>query len=138
MSLRAGGRFNPAGEFGAVYVALDEGTALAELGRRIDRTGLPRKHFRPRMMLQLRARLVSVLDLTDPEVRSQLGVTSKEISGADWAHAQRMARQAREQGYTAIRFPSATGTGQNLAIFLDRLGPEESLEVKRVEELRLE
>lgn len=71
-SLRAGGRFNPAGEFGAVYVALDEETALAELGRRIDRTGLPREHFRPRMMLHLRARLVHVLDLSDPEVRSQL------------------------------------------------------------------
>jgi RES domain-containing protein len=137
-SMRAGGRFNPAGEFGAVYVALDEETALAELGRRIDRTGLPRKHFRPRMMLQLRVRLVRVLDLTDPEVRSQLGVATDEISGAEWARAQGVARQAREQGYTAIRFPSATGTGQNLAIFLDRLGPDEHLEVERVKEVRLD
>lgn len=137
-SVRAGGRFNPVGEFGAVYAALNEETALAELGRRIDRTGLPRKHFRPRMMLQLRARLGRVLDLTDPEVRSQLGVTVEEISGPDWRHAQGVARQAREQGYTAIRFPSATGLGENLAIFLDQLGPDEHLGIERVQEVRLE
>jgi len=137
-SVRAGGRFNPVGEFGAVYVALDKETALAELGRRIDRTGLPRKHFRPRMMLQLRTRLGRVLDLTDPEVRSQLGVTVDEVSGPDWGPAQDVARKARQQGYTAIRFPSATGAGENLAIFLDQLGPDEYLEVERVEEVRLE
>lgn len=136
--MRAGGRFNPAGEFGAVYVALDEETALAELGRRIDRTGLPRKHFRPRMMLRLRAGLGRVLDLTDPGVRTEWGVSADEIRAPDWAAAQGIARRAREEGYTAIRFPSAAGAGENLAIFLDRLGPDEYLEVERVEELRLE
>lgn len=137
-SMRAGGRFNPSGEFGAVYVALDEETALAELGRRIDRTGLPREHFRPRIMLHLRARLAHVLDLTDPEVRNRLGVAVEEVSGLDWGCAQELGREARAQGYTAIRFPSSTGRGENLAIFLDRLGPDERLEVERVEEVRLE
>lgn len=137
-SMRAGGRFNPAGEFGAIYVALDKETALAELERRIERTGLPRQHFRPRMMLHLRARLEHVLDLTDPEVRTRLHVTVEEVSGTDWRRAHDIAREARLQGYTAIRFPSATGTGQNLAIFLDRLQPEDHLEIERVEEVRLE
>ena len=97
-SMRAGGRFNPAGEFGAVYVALGEDTAVAELGHRIGRTGLPRKHFRPRMMLQLGARLGRVLDLTDPAVRSQLDVTVEAISGPDWGGAQDIARQAGSRG----------------------------------------
>lgn len=136
--MRAGGRFNPAGEFGAVYVALEKDTALAELDRRIERTGLPTRSFRPRMMLHLRARLVHLLDLTDPQMRGQFEVSEEELTAPDWERAQEVAREARKQGYTAIRFPSATGRGQNLAIFVDRLRSDESLEVERVEEVRLD
>jgi RES domain-containing protein len=57
-SVRAGGRFNPPGEFGAVYVALERKTAMAELERRIAVSGLPRAHFHPRVLLRLRARLL--------------------------------------------------------------------------------
>jgi RES domain-containing protein len=136
-SARAGGRFNPVGEFGAVYVALDQETALAELERRIERTGLPGKHVRSRMMLRLQARLRKVLDLTDSEVRRRLDLSLEELIGPQWGRAQEVAREARREGYTAIRYPSATGAGQNMAIFLDRLGPEERLKIEEVEELSL-
>lgn len=137
-SRRAGGRFNPSGEFGAVYVALEKDTALAELERRIERTGLPRVAFRPRLMLHLTARLTDLLDLTDPELREQFDVSAEDLIASDWTRAQEVGREARRQGYTAIRFPSATDRGDNLAIFLDKLGPEERLQLQQVEEFALE
>lgn len=137
-SRRAGGRFNPSGEFGAVYVALEKDTALAELERQIERTSLPRAAFRPRLMLHLTARFTDLLDLTDPEVREQFDVSAEDLVASDWKRAQEVGRKARRQGYTAIRFPSATGTGDNLAIFLDRLGSEESLQLRQVEEIALD
>jgi hypothetical protein len=49
-----------------------------------------------------------------------------------------VAREARTAGYSAIRFPSATGVGDNLAIFLDRLGPDEALDIDSTEEVSIE
>jgi hypothetical protein len=40
-SQRLGGRFNPPCEFGALYTASDESTALAELHARFEREGIP-------------------------------------------------------------------------------------------------
>ena len=137
-SRRAGGRFNPRGDFGAVYAALEKDTAVAELERRIERTGLPRAAFRPRLMLHLTVHLTDLLDLTNPEVRRQFGVSEEDLIASDWTRAQDAGQEARRQGYTAIRFPSATGTGDNLAIFLEKLGPDESLQVQQVEEIGLD
>jgi hypothetical protein len=39
-------------------------------------------------------------------------------------------------GYEAIRFPSATGAGENLAIFLDRLAPGSYIRIIREQEVR--
>jgi RES domain-containing protein len=136
-SARVGGRFNPPGEFGAVYVAVERRTALAELERRVAASGLPRKQFHPRVILQLRARLSRVLDLTDPTVRRDLDLREAEITGEDWARPQAVAREARGDGYAAIRFPSATGEGDNLAIFLDVLSSDDQLVVEDVEEVTL-
>lgn len=134
-SMRVGGRFNPPGEFGAVYVALDRETALRELERRISLSGLPREHFLPRVIVQVRARLSRVLDLTDPRVRAQLELSVADIVAEDWTRCQQVGRKAREAGYSGIRFPSATGEGQNLVIFLEKLEADERLEVEEIEEV---
>ncbi len=39
-------------------------------------------------------------------------------------------------GYEAIRFPSATGAGENLAIFLDRLAAGSYIRIIREQEVR--
>lgn len=137
-SARVGGRFNPPGEFGAIYVALDRGTAMTELERRIALSGLSAQYFHPRVILRMRAHLSSVLDLTDPRIREENALDLHTITGNDWAPTQEIAREARQAGYIAIRFPSATGAGENLAIFLDTLGPDDRLEVEEVEEISLE
>jgi len=134
-SARVGGRFNPPGEFGAIYVALDRETAVAEFERRVTESGLPREHFHPRVVLRLRARLSRVLDLTDDAVRGSLGMTLQKIVGEDWSPTHAAGRQARTAGYSAVRFPSATGKGQNLAIFLDVLPRGDHVTMEGLQEL---
>jgi len=64
-----------------------------------------------------------ILDLTDEEIRTAWGITTDDLRGDDYARCQEIARAARDDGYEAIRFPSARGAGENYAIFLDRLTP---------------
>ena len=111
-SQRAEGRFHVPNEFGLVYVAADRETALAELDHRARMAGLT---------LEFSAR--RILDLTDPAVCDAWGLSAADLSDNDYARCQEVARSARDDGFEAIRFPSARGHGENYAIFLDRLAP---------------
>lgn len=138
-SKRAGGRFNPAGAFGAIYLSLDEHTAIAELRRRAARTGIAPEELLPRRILVVRAELQKVLDLTDPEVRSSWGLTADDLGSDDYRSCQEVAKAARRAGYEAIFFPSAADEeGRNLAVFGDRLRPGSDLEILETTPLRLE
>jgi hypothetical protein len=79
-----GGRFNPPGEFGAIYLALDPDTARRE-------------------------------------------GDAAELCAGDHAPCQQAGRTIRDDGYEAIRYPSAAGDGINLAVFWDRRRPDSSL-----------
>jgi RES domain-containing protein len=61
-SRRYPGRFNPLGT-GAVYVALERATAIAELKRRAERLGRRLTSFTPRALLTLDVALRQVLDV---------------------------------------------------------------------------
>jgi RES domain-containing protein len=69
-------------------------------------------------------------------VHSSWGLSSAELASSDWTACQDVARRAREAGYEAIRYTSASGTGENLAIFLDRLSPGSSVHIVNEDELR--
>ncbi|HEX2202461.1 MAG TPA: RES family NAD+ phosphorylase [Longimicrobium sp.] len=130
-------RFNPLGEFGVLYVALSERTAHAELVRQADRRGVAVEKMAPRVMLLLDVRLSRVLDLTDGQVREAWDVTLDELASDDYQKCQEVARVARREGYEAIRYPSATGEGENLAIFFDHLRTGSAVEVVRANEYPL-
>lgn len=63
-------------------------------------------------------------DTTRAELRRRAGTARQEVG-----------RAARRDGYEAIRYPSAAGAGENLAVFLDRLHP--GSEVRRFSKLDL-
>jgi RES domain-containing protein len=132
---RVGYRFNPPGEFGAIYLALDEDTAKRELRRLAAHNRQPLSELMPRVMITARVHLQCVLDLRDERQRKRYGITLEEIGAGDWSACQAVARLARAEGYEAVRFPSATGAGENLALFLDRMIPGSSLEVVTMEDL---
>ncbi len=116
-------RFHVRGDFGAVYVACDPNTALAELDHKASRLGLARAELLPRYMLTLDLSAVRILDLTDEATRTAWGLLDADLGGDDYTRCREAARAARTDGIEAIRYPSARGNGENYAIFLDRLKP---------------
>lgn len=138
-SRRAGGRFNPTEEFGAIYLSLERETAIAELRRRAHRTGIELDELLPRVLLFVRADLQRVLDLTDSETRREWGLESGEISSDHYRSCQEVGRAARRAGYEAILFPSAAREGgRNMAVFTDRLRPGSDLEITETRPLTVE
>jgi RES domain-containing protein len=115
------GRFHIAGDFGAIYLSLDSETALRELARRAQRVGIPIRHLMPRDLVTVELRLANVLDLSDAN-----GLNAAMLASDDLVACQEVAAAARRAGYEAIIYPSATGTGENLALFYDHLHPGSS------------
>ena len=110
-----GGRpVNPPGEFGAIYLALDVDTARRESDA-------------PEVILEIDGRLSKVCDLTRPETQRQCGLTADQLCGGDHGPCQLAGRALRDNGYEAVRYPSAAGDGINLAVFWDRRQRDSSL-----------
>lgn len=135
-SRRVGGRFNPPGGFGALYLSLEPATARAELERRAARSGVPLEDLLPRVLLTVIVELGRVLDLRDPEERGRWGLDEETLTGDDHGPCQEVGRAARREGYEAILYPSAARPrGWNLVVFLDRLHPGSGIVVEGREDL---
>jgi len=122
-SLKAGGRFNPPNEFGALYTSVDPRTAAQEVARGLRTRGIDPDQFPEGAwwVYELEVRLKSVLDLTAPDVLQKSGISESSLTGSDVNATRRIAAEAREQGYQALLVPSAAAPGsRNLVVFLDR------------------
>jgi hypothetical protein len=118
-----------------VYLALERKTALRELARRAERAGIPVRQLMPRDILTVELRLAKVLDLTNGDVRAEWGLDAGAVTSNDLTACQEVAAAARRAGYEAIRYASATGEGENLALFYDRIHPGSSAVVAERSEL---
>jgi RES domain-containing protein len=122
-SLKAGGRFNPPNEFGALYTSFDPKTAAQEVARGLRVRGIDPKQFPEEAwwIYELEVKLESALDLTDPTVLEKSGISGGSLTGSDVNATRRIATETRERGYEALLVPSAVAPGsKNLVIFLDR------------------
>lgn len=108
---RHGGRFNPPGEFGAVYVAVERATALRELARQAEFLGFAVEELLPRAMLRLQLHIRRVLDLTDESVCRAWGLAGADMTELQHDECWEIARAAYRSGFEAIQFRSATGAG---------------------------
>lgn len=122
-SQAVGGRFNPPGEFGALYTASDHDTAWEEVAARFRRqgiTGLP-----PRMgFLGILITVGRFADLVDPDIAAHWDVSGTVLSASDPTKDERdicwaLGRAVRAVG-DFLRSPSARATGANIPIFPDR------------------
>lgn len=132
-------RFNIFREFGAIYFSLDRQTPLRELERtyrKFASTANPEDISTPRIMLSFELRLESVADLRNPSGCRRWGVSPLSITGDDVTPCQEVARKIRRT-HEAIRWHSATGTGENIAVFFDRLLPSSSVELLGIEVVEL-
>ena len=123
-SLKAGGRFNPPSEFGALYTSLDAKTAAREVARGLRARAIDPEQFPDGAwwVYELEVKLESVLDLTDADVLHKCGISECSLTGSDMNATRAIAAGARERGYEALLVPSAAApSSRNLVIFLDKL-----------------
>ena len=112
------GRFNTQ-TFGALYMVVDPDTALAELIRRAHLVNRRPAHFHPRALFTYDVRLQNVLDLTSDTTLMAWGLDHSIIASDAHAACQEVAAAAHRDGYEAIRYPSVTGRGDNMAVYYE-------------------
>lgn len=122
-SLQAGGRFNPH-VFGALYASLEASTAVQEVARGLRVRGIDPQQFPPAAWwcYELGVQLGAVLDLTDPAILREVGLSADTLTGSDLGRTRQIASEARRTGFEALLVPSAAAPGgRNLVIFADRV-----------------
>lgn len=125
------GRFNTR-ELGAIYVSLDETTALYELRRTTEESGDSIVDAHPASILMIEATLGRILDLTSVEEVKRRGLAPSDVQSDDVSACQRVANEAAAEGYEAIVWESAARAGgRSMAIFAERLGVESAVAVVR-------
>jgi RES domain-containing protein len=125
--LRAAGRWNRPGRYGALYLAASEAGARAERERYARRAALAGLAFGPHDLVSIELTVVAGLDLTDPAVQARFAVTAAEL-GADGAEAyercRRIADLARAQGHLVLFVPSAALAGGTNVVVYPEVPPE--------------
>lgn len=136
-------RFNNSG-LGAVYLSREPDTAAAEALRRFARDarlagGTNREtqfdQLAPRSIFVVRVRLRDVLALTTPAAVDAWGLSAASLSADDFTRCQEVATLAAQRGAEGVRWPSATGSGESVAIFSENV--QAASQVILVEELPL-
>ena len=117
-----GGRFNPPGSFPALYLCQSRPCAVAELRRLGERQAIRIEGLLPRTLYHYDIALDRVLDLTDNDVRRQVGLDLDVLTGPDWTTCQDLGSTLHSLGAQAVSSPSAAGVGDVLAVFVQRLG----------------
>jgi RES domain-containing protein len=122
--LKAGGRYNPPEEFGAVYSSLSDSTAIAEVTRGLERRGIdPGAYEASRWWVyEVDVALTAVLDLTDAAVLERLKLKTDQLTAPDVKLTRELAAAARAGGFQGLIVPSAAlPTGKNVVVFPDTL-----------------
>ena len=118
-----GGRFNPPGEFGALYTAMDEDTAWTEVASRFRREGI--EGLPPDMgVLRISVLAGSYADLTSDAAARAWTITREQLTADDPTAVQRTAcwtlGRAVRAVADALLGPSARTDGANMPLFPDR------------------
>ncbi|MGC9221706.1 MAG: RES family NAD+ phosphorylase [Solirubrobacteraceae bacterium] len=117
-----GGRFNPPGSFPVLYIGQSRPCAVAELKRLGERQAIGVEGLLPRVLHRYEIEFDRVLDLTDGEVRAQVGLGTDVLTGPDWTACQDLGVAAHALGANGINSSSATGVGDVLAVFVQHIG----------------
>jgi RES domain-containing protein len=126
-SYRAGGRWNRKAQYGAVYLSLSRETAVQETRRSARKRNRRPRELGRRDCVCIRVRLASVLDLSAPEFYASAGITKEQVLEEAELCLQ-IADRVRAKGCEGLIAPSATGSGEVLVLYLDRLLPGWRLE----------
>lgn len=125
-----------------MYLSREPDTAAAEALRRFARDaqvlgGSNRAtqfdQLAPRSIFVVRVQLRDVVALTTQSAFDAWGLTADSLSADDFTRCQEVATLAAQRGAEGVRWPSATGSGESVAIFWERV--QAASHVNLVEEL---
>lgn len=128
-----GGRYNPPGEFGALYTSDDEATAWEEIAARFRREGI--RALPPDMgLLGILVPVGRYADLTDGATQAAWEIDATALTAEAPTEAQRnacwvVARSIRVVA-DFLQAPSARAHGMNVPLFPDREQSELRLELQ--------
>ena len=120
-----GGRWNPRGLFPTVYLALPLACCLAEADRMAQSQQVTTADLidAGRTLHTLEIRDVNLLDLRLPARLDAVGLEPADVRDDDWAPCQQVGQAAWFLGRAGIIAASATGGGDVVALFEQRLHP---------------
>lgn len=116
-----GGRWNPPQSYAVLYLGLDVGTVIAEFHRLAAKQRLAPSSFLPRTLYRYDIRASNLLDLRLVDNRLALDVSVDELAADDPAACRAIGEAAFTCGREGVLAPSATGAGDVLAVFPQRL-----------------
>lgn len=121
----AGGYGGRWGElFPVVYLGRPLDSCIKEAYRHlVDDAGVPARLVKPRVLYRVRVDVENVLDLRSAGARSEVGLADADIASdvGNYAACQRVAATAHQLEYHGIIVPAATGLGETLAVFRQRV-----------------
>jgi RES domain-containing protein len=119
-----GGRWNPPESFSVLYLALEQETTVREFYRLAERQSRASEDFLPRRMYHYEVNLCALLDLRASQARDRLTLSNSALAAEDPVRCREIGECAHYCGREGILAPSATGQGDVLAIFFERLRPD--------------
>lgn len=119
-----GGRWNPPESFSVLYLALEQETTVREFYRLAGRQSRAAEDFLPRRMYHYKVNLCALLDLRSSQARERLDLSSGALAAEDPVRCRQIGECAHYCGREGILAPSATGQGDVLAVFFERLRPD--------------
>jgi len=119
-----GGRWNPPESFSVLYLALEQETTVREFYRLAERQSRAPVDFLPRRMYHYEVKLCALLDLRGSHARECLDLSGGALAAEDPVRCREIGECAHYCGREGILAPSATGQGDVLAIFFERLRPD--------------
>ncbi len=105
-----------------LYLCQSRPCAVAELTRLGERQAIGVEGLLPRMLYRYQISLDRVFDLTNDEIRAQIGIGRDVLTGPDWTACQELGSTLHALGAQGISSPSATGVGEVLAVFVQHIG----------------
>jgi len=118
-SFAYGGRYNKAGEFGALYLSDDSRTCYLE---KMKQVGGKEELLPPQAIGVIEVNIPGALDLTAERTLKGLAILESSLMDLlDRTLPQAIGEAAHSSGVHALRVPSALAAGKNLVIFDEAL-----------------
>ena len=122
------GRFHSQGAGTTTYLAASAETAWKEV---VYRWRADRSLYR---MVEVRARVAKIVDLTDPSTRARYGVDVDVLAGDRHEPCQQLAARLRAENVEAVwTYSKVDAGGRQLVVFLDLLAPGPYVRAQEVE-----